>query len=291
MVGGVAEEVFFGGVLLIRGDLHKGVLAVPGMVGGQDVGAVGSHAADDQIAVELGDAPDADADILLVGGVVFLGAGKAGVDLAALIGGGVHLPDAGVAQLGALGHGAAEIQFAVVLHSVAQGAGLAGGGPGHQHLHLPGVDVELHQDAAGVGAVLFAVKEGAVVQRFQLGGHYVLVKGLPQDGVHHVQGLGQGGVVGGDIEGAPIGDGGPGIALAPGALPLVIGGHGAVPQIVHQAVGLLEGGVGVGKFLEQIACAAVRIAGRKGCCQDAEGGGDRQQGGGGQDCPPPGQLF
>ena len=262
------------------------------MVGGQDVGPVGPHAADDQIAVELGDATDADTDVLLIGGVVFLGAGKAGVDL-----GGIRRSRGPPARCWDSPAGCPpppRRRSTACRCTPRRCAGRRPGRwwPGHQHLHLPGVDVKLHQDAAGVGTVLFAVKEGAVVQSFQLGGHHVLVKGLPQDGVHHVQGLGQGRRSWWRHRGRPHRRWRPRNSSGPGR---PAPGHRRPrrrpPDSPPGPSGCWRAVSGVGKLLEQIACAAVRIAGRKGCCQDAEGGGDRQQGGGGQDCPPPGQLF
>ena len=216
------------------GNLGERLLAVPRMGGGENLRAFFGDTADNQLTVELTQAPDARTDSGNVALDVIL-PGHTLVYQFADVRLWVHLINAGQAV-----DRTAKIELPLVLTGVAEQAILPSGSLGHQQRHISGDCVHLDQNAACRAPVFFTGIKRAIVEHIQNGRHGLRIEVLAQGRIHQGEGIAHGIVAGGHIHVVPMGNGRPRIALPTVALALVRGGHHAIPNVIHNAVYRLD---------------------------------------------------
>ena len=230
------------------------------------------HAADDQFIVIIDThSTDAGRDALLEAFVEFHGIHA--VDLLALVRLGIDLPD-----LGRVIDRAAEIELAMVFHSVAEAdvvLCVSFRTAGEQDLHLAGFDVELDERATGGFAVFLLREEVTVKNDVQDGGQKLGVILVAEAAVHQLDGIPQGVVEKARVDPVAIGHGRPRIRLA-AAAGIVrvanVGAEDAVTVVINKAVvssAALILGVGgdqpVGDFFCHVSIFALILVGEQVC--------------------------
>ena len=257
------------------------------------------HAADDQLVLIDAHAADTGGDAFFKAFAEIL-CGHA-VDHLAVVRLGIDLPD-----LGRVIDRAAEVELAVIFHSIAEVDvilhSVFASGLGHQDLHGTGLGVDLDQCAAGNvgGIVSFRREEITVIEDVQNSGQQLGIILVAKANVHQLNRLAQGIVVKTRVDPLAIGHGRPGIRLAAAAGIVAVAAVGcdlAVVDVIHDAVvssaainlgvggylrmGNLFGGlsvfgcIGVGKYRFGIALTGKRHCGEHAHChcqakQDAQ---------------------
>ena len=261
VIGGVVEQAVgirdLGKTLFRVGGDQQGGAALAG-------GGIHGHVADDQLILVDAHPADAHGDALLVGCGIILHTVQTDIHRLALVGGGVHLPDAGQKADAAATHTAAEVQLAVILQCVAEQGCVTVVGAGHQQPGLAGPGVDLHQHALGSAAILLGQKESAVVKGIKGGGKHLVVVFVTQTALHQGEGVADGGVAGAHIQPVAVADRRPCVVLTP--VTGVVGGilrvshhrHRAVSQIVHDAVCGFDILFRVGDLLKGLVVLAVK---------------------------------
>ena len=237
------------------GNLGEAALALRGVRRRQNcrhklTGYVFTHVADDELAIMDAHAADAGGDALLVGSAVILHARKALIDNFVLIRLRIDLIYGRQTALAAIGPNAtAEIEFALVAHGVTEQRTDTVERFGEQQFGLPGLGINLDQDAATVLVgrailLLLSVEERAVKHGLQRQAHGLGIKRVTQRTVHERKRVAHRRIAGAHIKPVTIARSRPSVALA--AIAFVVGritigarnGNGTVTLVVDDTIRL-----------------------------------------------------
>ena len=190
------------------------------------------YGADDEFILINAQAADTAGDALLEASAELLN--RHAVDLLALVGFGVDLPDLRRAV-----DRAAEVELAVVFHGVAEADVLSGRSLGHQDHHFAGLGVDLDQRAAGTLPVFFRHEVVAIINGVQNGGQKLRVDFVSEARTHQLSRGPQGVVEKTGVDPVAVAQRRPGIGLAAVAESVRgenVGVELAIEGIVHNTV-------------------------------------------------------